>query len=168
MRFQCRVCGEVHEGLADIGFEAPYYYYTVPERERDRRCRLTPDLCVIDGEDHFVRGVLEIPIEGTAETFGWGVWSSVSERNFRRYERVFEDDDPARYGPFPGWLSSRIPGYDDTLSLVVRAHLGDARSRPRLELEPVDHPLARDQREGIDPDRLARIVERSIHSESDR
>ncbi|MDX1579953.1 MAG: DUF2199 domain-containing protein, partial [Gemmatimonadota bacterium] len=123
MRFECRVCGEIHEGLPDIGFEAPYYYTTVPERERDRRCRLTPDLCVIDGEDHFLRGVLEIPIEGTSETFGWGVWSSVSEPNFRLYERTFEGDDPARYGPFLGWLSSRIPGYDDTLSLVVRAHL---------------------------------------------
>jgi hypothetical protein len=53
MRFTCTSCGEVHDGFADLSFAAPYYYYTVPEAERERRCALSSDLCSIDNERLF-------------------------------------------------------------------------------------------------------------------
>ena len=36
MRFRCSRCGEHHEGLPDVAFDAPFYFYTVPEAERER------------------------------------------------------------------------------------------------------------------------------------
>lgn len=163
MSWRCSRCGETHEGPPDIAFDAPWYRTSVPEAERARRCTLTADFCSIDDEDFFVRGCLEIPLVDGERSFAWGVWMSVSRRSFERAKAVF--DEPLRAGsePFVGWLSSRIPGYPDTLRLVVRAHLRDGGLRPAFELQPTDHPLAVEQREGITLARLRQIQERVLH-----
>jgi hypothetical protein len=163
MHFTCKTCGEDHEGLPDLAFDAPYYFYTVPEAERDDRCTLGSDLCSIDERDFFIRACLEIPLIDGEGCFAWGVWMSVSERNFRRYQEVFDEPVQSHVGPFPGWLSSLVPGYPDTLRLKARAHLRDHGERPLLELEPTDHPLAVAQREGITLAELQEIYEAHLH-----
>jgi hypothetical protein len=76
-RFKCSSCGEWHEGMPTFGADAPLYFYAIPEQEREARCVLTSDTCSIDQEFFFVRGCLEIPVEGAMEPFVWGVWASV-------------------------------------------------------------------------------------------
>lgn len=163
MRFRCSRCGKHHEGLPDVGFDAPFYYYTVPEAERERRCTLTSDFCSIDNEDYFIRGCLEIPILEHREIFAWGVWMSVSDVNFNHYKDVFDDRFQSHVGPFVGWLSNQLPVYAETLALKVRAHLRDEGARPAFELEPTEHPLAVDQRNGISLERLQAIYEATLH-----
>lgn len=71
IRYTCATCGEEHEGLPDLAFDAPYYYGTVPEAEREGRAALTSDTCVIDDKDFFVRARLPIPILDTrSSSFG--------------------------------------------------------------------------------------------------
>ncbi len=164
MRFTCSQCGQDHEGFSDLAVDAPHYFYTVPEAERERRCRLGSDLCTIDDEDFFIRGLLEIPILGTSGTFAYGIWTSVSETNFRRYVEIFDDPDQAREGPYFGWFSNKLPGYPDTLTLKLMAHLRDEKTRPCFTLEPTDHPLAVEQRQGITPARLQEIYEANLHA----
>lgn len=161
--YRCSCCGEVHDGLSDVTFEAPYYYYSVPEAERTSRCDLSSDFCSIDGRDFFIRGVLPVRVLGTEGEFMWGVWMSVSEANFRKYEAVYDEDRRAHLAPFAGWLSNQIPGYPDTLRLVVAASLQDGGHRPRLELEPVNHPLVREQQTGVGRGQIRRIIERALH-----
>ena len=163
MRSTCRSCGEIHEGLPDLAFDAPYYYYTVPEPERAQRTLLTPDLCSIDDEDFFIRGCLEVPIVGRSDTFTWGAWCSVSRANFDRYCEVFDQVHQSTVGPFFGWFSSRLPTYPDTLQLKVMAHLRDHKTRPWFELETSDHPLSIDHRKGISLERLQVIYEANLH-----
>jgi hypothetical protein len=162
--FTCSCCGQVHEGLADLVFAAPYYYYTVPTDQRERRCLLTSDLCSIDDEDFFIRGCLDIPIVGSDEHFSWGVWCSVSRTNFEKYREVFAEPHHSDVGPFFGWFSVRLPGYPDTLSLKVMAHLRDERTRPWFELEESEHPLSADYRQGITRERLQQIYEANLHA----
>jgi hypothetical protein len=114
MRFTCSSCGQIHDGLADLAFAAPYYYYTVPEGEREQRSPLNSDLCSIDDEDFFIRGCLELPIVGRSDTFSWGTGCSVSRANFERYREDFGEVRQSHVGPFFGWLSSRLPGYPAT------------------------------------------------------
>ena len=168
LRFTCGTCGKVHQGLPDYGFETPDHYLPVPEAERSARCRLSSDLCVIDERDHFVRAVLLVPIRGTAERFGWGVWSSLSADNFRRYEALWDAEDVSREGPWVGWLSNRVPFYPDTLALKVAVQPQNDGRRPLLELEPTDHPLARDQCEGITLARAVELAEALMHPDRSR
>lgn len=146
----------------DIGFDAPHYWYTVPEDEK-ARSQLTSDWCSIDGQDFFIRGVLKVPILGTDEALGWGMWTSVSHANFERYIETFDSPSQSELGTFTGWLSNQIPDYPDMLHLVVRAELQDNHQRPLLGLEPVDHPLANEQRHGITTERLAEILTPYLH-----
>ena len=164
MTFTCRCCGHVHEGLADLVFAAPYYYYTVPADQREQRCTLTSDMCSIDDQDFFIRGCLDIPIVGRSDRFSWGAWCSVSRANFSKYREVFDQPHQSDVGPFFGWFSVRLPGYPDTLGLKVRAHRRDERTRPLFELEESPHPLSLECRLGIPEARLQEIYEAHLHA----
>ena len=92
-RFECKACGQWHEGMPAFDAEAPLFYYLIPEHERAARCELSSDVCVVDGKYFFVRGCIEIPVHGADEPFVWGVWVSLSEASFSQY---LDSDDGAR------------------------------------------------------------------------
>jgi hypothetical protein len=132
----------------------------VPESERAERVDLTSDTCIIDDENFFIRGVIEIPIRGSSESFGFNVWVSQKRENFITYVRNFESSE---IGPFFGWLSNSLSCYSpSTLSLKTMAHFRGGGLRPAIELEPTDHPLAVDQREGITLERAWELVHRYV------
>lgn len=162
-RFKCRTCDEWHEGVPHFGADAPLYYYSVPDAERASRCDLGSDDCVIDEEFFFIRGCIEIPVEGLDDNFGWGVWASLSKASFDEYMSRFEDPTRALLGPYFGWLSAALPGYPDTENLKVSVQPLDPGLRPLFRLEPTDHPLAIEQSEGITQQRLIEIVEGLLH-----
>ena len=156
MSYRCTTCGALHEDLPHIGIDKPDYWWGVPEGERDKRIELTSDTCIIDGEDFFIRGVIEIPVHDYPNGFAFGVWVSQKRENFYTYLANY---DSAEIGPFFGWLCTRIRYYEqDTLSLKTMAHFVGGGQRPRIELEPTDHPLAVDQRSGITLDKAWEIV----------
>jgi hypothetical protein len=156
MAFRCPVCQELHEDLPHVGMDRPDQYWDVAEAERDRRVELTSDTCVIDGEHHFIRGVIEVPVHGHPDPFGFGAWVSLQRENFLRYLR---EPDSGELGPFFGWLCTRIDYYPEgTLLLRTRAHFRPGGLRPAIEVQPTDHPLARDQREGISLEKAWEIV----------
>lgn len=141
------------------GSDAPVYYYDVPEIERKRRFELSSDLCIMDEEHYFIRGGIEIPIVDSKETFIWDVWISLSKNNFNRTIELWETEGRETEEPYFGWLSTSIPGYPDTLNLKTNVHTREVGVRPFIELEPTDHPLAIEQREGITLQRVTEIKE---------
>jgi hypothetical protein len=153
---KCSPCGEARDDLPDIGNDKPYYWFTVPEDERLARTQLTEDICIIDDEDYFVRGVINISIHDYDRDVGFGVCISQKKENFDTYVNNF---DSAQIGPFFGWLSTDIDYYDESsLSLKTTAHF-IGNGRPRIEIDPtVKHPLAIDQREGITLNKAWEIV----------
>ena len=141
-------------------FSAPDYW-GAPEVSGESF--LEDELCCIDAPDlqelhFFIRGLIEIPVRGSAELLTYNVWVSLSPANFER--AVAHWDDPARTEekPYFGWLSNNIPGYPETLQLKTRVHTREPGKRPFVELEPTDHPLAVEQRAGIDAHRLGEVA----------
>jgi hypothetical protein len=167
MQWTCSRCGRVHEGLPhDWGFDAPVYWYALSPDERSTRGKLSEDLCVIrdeEGEHFFIRGILPIPVRTSDEEFRYGVWASLSEKSFRRVVELWNDPKRTEEPPYFGWLSNSIAGYPETLSLKTNVHTRDLNLRPTIELQPTDHPLAVEQREGITPERLQELVELQLH-----
>ncbi|HEY8080356.1 MAG TPA: DUF2199 domain-containing protein [Labilithrix sp.] len=161
MAFHCELCGDDHEGLPDLGFDAPDPYLAVPENERDARTTLTPDRCTVEEDDgihYFVRAVISIPVHGEDEPFGIGAWVSQSQKNFDRYS------DGEEMEPTFGWLVNHITFYEPTTMLLkTRLHFRGEGMRPEVELEPTDHPLAIEQREGISIERAWSIVHQYMH-----
>jgi hypothetical protein len=147
MTYVCNTCGQVHEGLPDIGFQYPDYYYGIPESERTARTQSDPDHCAIDSEYFFIRGVILIPVHDQVNEFGLGVWVSQKQENFETY---IKNNDTADIGPFFGWLSNHLPFYEqETLLLKTMVHFQGNGQRPVVDLEPGDHKLYRDYVNGI-------------------
>ncbi len=165
--FRCGVCGEEHEGLPDIAYNAPELYLAIPDDERDQRCFLNADLCVIDGEHYFLRGVIKVPIRDFDDSFGWGAWACVSEPDFQRHLDLWDAEDVSGESPFPGRLANSLRHYPETLDLTVAVVLQNDGMRPFLQLVSGEHPLAVDQRDGISIDRAVELAGKVLHSGGD-
>ena len=173
--FRCQTCGEIHKGMPGFGADAPLSYYAIPEAERASRCELGSDGCVIDRASFFhtrlprnpgallaISFIMSNNLEAD-EPLIWGVWVSLSEQSFSAWLKVFEEELRSHVGPFFGWLNAWLKPYPETMNLKTRVHLRDHGLRPWVELEPTDHPLALEQRNGISVDRVAEIYAIMMH-----
>lgn len=158
--FTCAGCGEVHEGLPDITYPAPDFWAGHGEAP-DTGNLLTEDFCMIGGRDFFIRVVLQMPIHGTQEALGWGVWVSQSERNFRDYADMFEATPPR---VTQGYLANALVGYPDTINLQVQVTWREGGLRPLVSLHPCDNPAYADASSGLTPDRAAALASRALHA----
>src|SRR5262249_42750943 len=84
-RFECASCGTLHEGIRSFGWDYPAQYLALPDGQRTQRAVLSDDTCVIDNEWFFIRGCLEIRVNGYHEPLNYGVWLSLSRESFARY-----------------------------------------------------------------------------------
>ena len=164
MRWTCSRCGAEHEGLPlDWAFDKPAYW----DGARSDRDWLTEDLCVwsddADDLSYFIRGVLHIPIVDSDDELGYGVWSSLSEDSFRRVVDLWDDPGRVEEPPYFGWFSNSLPGYPETLSLPVDVVIEELEQRPSLVLHDGEHPLVREQRDGITMERVREIAELNMH-----
>jgi hypothetical protein len=160
--FACPNCREVHKGIFDLACAKPDPW-TGDETKAPNgaitgaKHILTEDFCILENEHFFVRCVLQLPIQGTHETFRYGVWSTLSRENFEIYLDHFDSGDYRGHGPWFGWFSNGLKGYPQTLNLKCDVHPCNGRLRPLVELRSADHPLVREQEEGITFDRLLEI-----------
>ena len=164
--FRCSSCSEMHRGMPNFGADTPLSYYEIPAEQRDARCRLGRDDCVIDETWYFVRGCIELPVHGESEPFVWGVWVSLSEASFRKWLECVNAEHRSHIGPFFGWLNAWLKPYPDTMNLKTRVHLRDHGVRPSIELEPTEHPLAVEQRAGISVARVSEIYAQMVHEKA--
>lgn len=161
--WSCARCGDPHHGLFDLACAKPDFWqgpedYAPNSAINPASHCLTEDFCILDGEHFFVRAILRIPLRGLpGRSFSYGVWSTLSKQNFERYAGTFDSGDQEGLGPWFGWFSNRLQGYPDTLNLKCQVHLQSGRQRPWIELEPSEHPLAVESREGITYERLLEI-----------
>ena len=97
------------------------------------------------------------------DDFRFGVWSSLSATSFERVLELW--DDPARMDEpgYFGWFSNALPGYPDTLNLPLEVVTQELEYRPELVLSDGDHPLIREQREGITTERIRELAELTMH-----
>ena len=166
--FICGTCGKFHAELPmDFAADTPHPYLTIPTEERKARCYLTSDVCVIDGKEFYIRGCLEIPVIDGPRSFVWGVWVSLSEKSFKRFIELWDYNGRAQEPPYFGWLCTGIPIYPKTLGLKTQVQIRPLNKRPFIELEPTDHPLAVEQRNGITMARVREIAAALLHREGD-
>jgi hypothetical protein len=162
--FLCSRCGKRHADLPlAYGPTAPYIWFTIPEKEREARSMLSSDQCIIDDEHFFIVGNIELQIKGSDKRFSWDVWVSLSAKNFARACELWTTEGRESEPPYFGWLSTQLPCYPDSLHLKTMVHTRAVGRRPFIELEPTDHPLAIEQRDGITMERVKEIAEAVLH-----
>ena len=167
MRFKCSSCDEWHTGIPGWGWRYPFAYHQVPEAERDRRCYLTDDLCVVDDRQFLITGLLEIPVIDSADVVSLRVWVSVQRKDWFEYQDLIGQASRDKCGPYTGQLDSTIPTYPDTFELGTSLIVRNDGIRPLVQLNPCEHPLWYEQRSGMELSRVARLYSFFEHRNAD-
>jgi hypothetical protein len=170
-RWKCGTCDEWHKGpLLDLGYNSPYYWredYAAagiqseisPSTHRVwPESFLTEDYCVVHNEHFFVRGLINLPVVGTNQSFRWGVWGSLSRQNFELQWMKEKNLDRLKLPAMFSWLSTQISDYPETLSLKMYLRTQEVGVRPNFELELTDHPISQEYHKGITPERVRSIM----------
>ncbi|MBT9444701.1 MAG: DUF2199 domain-containing protein [Hyphomonadaceae bacterium] len=149
MSFVCSCCGKIHDGLPALTLLRPDHWLSLTaDQQAEGKCG--DDLCKTPDGHFFVRCVLSIPlIDGPEQTLEFGPWCSLSEENFYRYVETFDDADQSKLGQMFGWFSNELSGFPQSLNLKCNVVPQDGRKRPRIELQPTEHPLSIAQRSGL-------------------
>ncbi len=133
------------------------------ESELQSRVDVTPDQCVVDEKSFFIRGHIMLPIIGRAETFEWSVWCSLSETSFLHASERWFQAERVNDAPYFGWLFSKLPCYPDTLRLKTDVKSREVGVVPEVILHPADHPLYREQQQGISWQRVLEFAHEILH-----
>lgn len=161
--FACTVCGQRHELPLQYSVNAPQAVLAVQPEERDRRIVMTPDQCVIDGRDFYLRGRILLPIVDSLEPFVWGVWAEVSPKSFLRANELWNTPGREKEPLFQGWLNTDIFLFGSTINLEVNVQTQPVGERPQFTIRDSSHPLAIEQRNGITLERAEEIAEMILH-----
>jgi hypothetical protein len=167
---RCALCGEQHDLLAlEPNYAWPDAYHEVPKKQRKYLTNFSRDDGRIRNADdterrHFLRVLLSVPIRGEGRDIAWGVWVEVSAADWERAYDLWDDPRQGEQPPFPARLANALRGYEGTLGLPGLVRLTGPNTPPLFELAAdVDHPLAREQREGVYPERVVEWVSAHHH-----
>lgn len=136
----------------------------IPASEWGRRVLSSSDQFIVDDAFYFVLGNLDVPIHGIDEPLRWTVWGSLSERHFNRASDLWHTDGREQEPAYFSWLNNRIPGYPDTVNIRCLMHTQPLGIRPTIQVIEADHPLARDQQQGISPARAHALIHAALDS----
>lgn len=161
--WHCATCGAAHDGLAMVfgpGAPDPWALATDDQRARGE---INRDMCFLPADDtthYFLRGELQVPVlDAGIDPFVWSVWVSLSGPSMRTTVEHWDDPDRAGLPPMFGWLCTWLMPYEPpTTNLAVNVHTRAPGTVPLIELDPsVDHPLVREQVDGITMHRVAEL-----------
>jgi hypothetical protein len=165
--FKCTICHKFH-GVEPVSFcsRTPDTYAGIKQADRQHRAMLGTDQCVIDQEQYFLRGIVEIPIVGLDEVFLWGAWARVWQKDYEEMSDFWDTPEREKtIGPYKGRLNNNIPTYEpETFDLKCTLMIQPIGTRPLFVIEEPEHPLAIDQRHGISMNRVLQIASIAYHA----
>lgn len=146
----CSVCGKEHPARnMELSFRRPDVIFNLTSEERKARCKENDDICILDGERFFVRGLLALPVRERDYPYSQGVWAEIDRESFQRIWDLWDDPDQGEEPPMAGTLANAIPSLVHTVGLGVLVKLSGPKTRPCFEVTDSKHQLYEEQRKGI-------------------
>ena len=148
--FLCSSCGTMHAGLPQsFAADFPDRYANLSRDERELRATISSDQCLIDHEEFYIRGCLEIPVLGCEEPFLWGLWARVKEDIYDEIAANWQVAGREKTtGPYKGRLANALSIYPETLNLRVEIKMQPVGVRPTFMVEE-ESEIGREQQLGI-------------------
>lgn len=166
--WKCAVCGKAHEGLPmSFAADFPDMYANMTRQEREIHAIAGSDQVVIDQQWFFIRGCLELPIKQSGDIFLWGLWASVREDVYDQISDSWNLTGRERArGPFKGRLANSLSVYPSTLNLKLEIRIQPVGTRPLFFVEELGHPLASEQKSGINSRRALELASLLLHQQT--
>ena len=153
--YLCSCCGKEHTGVPfSFAADFPDPYANLNKDGRDARAIIGSDQCIIDQQQFYLRGCLEIPIVGTDQVFLWGLWATLWEHDFDEIAEYWDSEGrQTRIGPYKARLANTPSLYPETFNLTLSIRIMPVGERPLFVVDDLDHPLGTEQRNGISLDK---------------
>ena len=169
MQVACPQCGQTHDlDAMELAYRHPDAYLALPPEARESAGNFGSDggiLCPPDAPEtlrYFIRGVLELPVEGREQAFGIGLWAEIEGPDYKRVQDYCKGSDDGL--GISGRLATALAGYEPgTSDLPVRVKLFDPAMRPIFTLSEPGHVLWQEQQSGITPERALAFLQPYLH-----
>lgn len=166
IKYICQCCGEEKEDWPAIAYNAPYFYYCLSEEELEN-AELTSDLCVVEDAENthrFIRTVLVQEVKDDCRDLEYGIWVSLSEKNFNEYVENYDNKEfEAEYF---GWLSTYLPDYEFEESIPTTVLVNNSVGRPFVyPHESYEHPFVHDFYNDITKEEAEKRINRVLNNE---
>jgi hypothetical protein len=150
----CDTCGKAHSrDEIELVLVLPQPIFELSEDERAKRCDIRSDMCAIDRNRFFIRGLLPIPVRGRSVPYRIGLWAEVEESTFGRIYALWDDPSQVDEPLLPAILANDVPLVPSTLGIEIDIRLTGPTTRPDFHMRDTPHPLAIEQRRGVDAHR---------------
>ena len=99
--------------------------------------------------DYFISVILKLKVINSCEDLEYGVWVSLSEKNFSDYKNNYQSEN--HIASYFGYLCNDIIGYESTLSLSADVETKTGNDRPEIFLhdDQMKNSLVKDCYDGI-------------------
>ena len=144
------------------GADAPYEYFKISANEVSIRCKLTKDTCIIDNENFYIKGQLNIPVDNN-DKFCWNVWVLISQSDFNKAEEMWIEENRFLEKPYRGKIATKLECYPDTLNLDVMVYTQKIGIRPEIEVVESLNPIYFEQQSGINISRVISFARQIIY-----
>lgn len=149
--YTCNKCGQIHTEWPALAFSSPTSYNVLPEKIREDIAELSSDFCVVrhqEQTDRFIRVNLFLKVIDGCQDLDYGVWVSLSEKNFQDYSDNYNNENHETQ--YFGWLSNDIPEYEFIESIPTTVYTKPGNQRPEIiPHKDFDHPFVHDYYNGI-------------------
>ena len=151
IKYTCSCCGKEHFEWPALTFKSPDNYDTLSQQDKDTIAEIDSDFCVItysDQTDRFIRCTLTQKVIDHCEDLEYGLWVSISDKNFNDYSSNFDNENHET--TYFGWLCNDIPEYDSRDSIPMTVLTKTGNQRPEIfPHKDFDHPFVKDYYSGI-------------------
>lgn len=162
--FDCDVCGQYHAELPrSMAFSLPDFVNKLLPWDRESRVKMSEDWCIVDDKFYYLRGCLEVPIQGSDKTFVWGVWVTISEFDFDTTMELWNDPERIDEPEYVGTIANTMPSYDETRNLKVMIKTRAVGERPAIIMDDPQHKLHLAQLHGMERARAIELAKFVLH-----
>ncbi len=159
----CDTCGKAHaREEIELVLVLPQPIFEFNDDERAKRCDISGDMCAIDRTRFFVRGLLPIPVHDRSVPYRIGLWAEVDEPTFGRIYALWEDPSQIDEPLLSAVLANDVPLVPSTMGLGIDIRLTGPTTRPDFYMRDTPHPLAVEQRRGVNAHRALEYGNRTV------
>jgi hypothetical protein len=160
IKYTCSCCGQEHYKWPALAFKSPDNYDTLSQTDKETIAEIDSDFCVInhpDQIDRFIRCTLTQKVIDHCEDLEYGLWVSLSEKNFNDYLDNFKNNNHET--TYFGWLCNDIPEYDFNTGIPTTVFTRTGNQRPEIvPHKDFDHPFVKDYYNGITKEEAERRI----------
>jgi len=170
IKYTCASCGLEHEEWPAIAFDSPTSFHVLSDQLKKEIGELDSDFCVVrhpDQTDRFIRATLTQKVIDHCENLEYGLWVSLSEKNFQEYADNFKNQNLQT--KYFGWLSNDIPEYEFLEGIPTTVFTKTGNARPEIvPHKDFDHPFVKDYYNGITKQEAENRIKAMLNITSDR